>query len=133
MIYEYINNPDNKAIITVSACIIFPLFVLTLFRFYDEWLQSKASTQPWRFEPEEVGKLSSVKFIANVPQIGYKTAFFQLDLGSCGKVVTYLNWEERIDRYVLTQITADGERKNFIYYKADVAGRIVLCYLDADS
>ncbi|APU03033.1 hypothetical protein PP47_gp07 [Pectobacterium phage PP47] len=132
MIYEYINNPDNKAIITASACIIFPLLILTVFRFYDEWLQSH-KVQPWRFEADEVGKLSSVKFVANVPNVGYKTAFFQLGLGSCGKVVTHLNWEERVDRYILTQVTSDGERKDFIYYKTDVAGRIVLCYLDADS
>lgn len=70
----------------------------------------------------------SVKFTANIPQKGWTKTEFKLGVGSCGKEVTALHWTEKADRYELRQTCSDGERKEFTYFKEDVAGRIEMAY-----
>lgn len=70
----------------------------------------------------------SIKFTANIPQKGWTKTEFKLGVGSCGKEVTALHWTEKDDRYDLRQTCADGERKEFTYFKEDVAGRIEMAY-----
>lgn len=77
--------------------------------------------------------ITSIKFTAHVPDAGWKRTEFKLGIGSCGKEVTALHWTEKDDRYELTQTCTDGERKEFIYYKKDVAGRIETAYKVANT
>lgn len=77
--------------------------------------------------------ITSIKFTAHVPDAGWKRTEFKLGLGSCGKEVTSLHWKELDDRYELTQTCTDGERKEFTYYKKDVAGRIEIAYKVANN
>lgn len=70
----------------------------------------------------------SIKFTANIPQKGWTKTEFKLGVGSCGKEVTALHWTEKDDRYELRQTCSDGERKEFTYFKEDVAGRIEMAY-----
>lgn len=72
--------------------------------------------------------ITSIKFTAHIPDAGWKRTEFKLGIGSCGKEVTCLHWKELDDRYELTQTCTDGERKEFTYYKKDVAGRIEIAY-----
>lgn len=77
--------------------------------------------------------ITSIKFTAHTPNDGWKRTEFKLGLGSCGKQVTCLHWVEQADRYLLTQTYTDGERKEFTYYKEDVAGRIEIARKVADN
>lgn len=77
--------------------------------------------------------ITSIKFTAHVPNDGWKRTEFKLGIGSCGKEVTALHWVEKDDRYELTQTCTDGERKEFTYYKKDVAGRIEIAYKVANT
>lgn len=77
--------------------------------------------------------ITSIKFTAHVPDAGWKRTEFKLGIGSCGKEVTALHWIEKDDRYELTQTCTDGERKEFTYYKKDVAGRIEIAYKVANT
>ncbi|QEP53481.1 hypothetical protein LPST144_orf00006 [Salmonella phage LPST144] len=77
--------------------------------------------------------ITSIKFTAHVPDAGWKRTEFKLGLGSCGKEVTCLHWKELEDRYELTQTCTDGERKEFTYYRKDVAGRIEIAYKVANN
>lgn len=77
--------------------------------------------------------ITSIKFTAHIPDAGWKRTEFKLGLGSCGKEVTSLHWKELDDRYELTQTCTDGERKEFTYYKKDVAGRIEIAYKVANN
>lgn len=77
--------------------------------------------------------ITSIKFTAHIPDAGWKRTEFKLGIGSCGKEVTCLHWKEQSDRYLLTQTCTDGERKEFTYYKKDVAGRIEIAYKVADN
>lgn len=70
----------------------------------------------------------SIKFTANIPQRGWMKTEFNLGVGSCGKEVVALHWTEKDDRYDLRQTCSDGERKEFTYFKKDVAGRIEMAY-----
>lgn len=70
----------------------------------------------------------SIKLTANIPQKGWTKTEFKLGVGSCGKEVTALHWTEKADRYELRQTCSDGERKEFTYFKEDVAGRIEMAY-----
>lgn len=70
----------------------------------------------------------SIKFTSNIPQKGWVKTEFKLGVGSCGKEVTALHWTEKGDRYELRQTCSDGERKEFTYFKEDVAGRIEMTY-----
>lgn len=72
--------------------------------------------------------ITSIKFTAHIPDTGWRRTEFKLGIGSCGKEVTSLHWKELDDRYELTQTCTDGERKEFTYYKKDVAGRIEIAY-----
>lgn len=72
--------------------------------------------------------ITAIKFTAHVPNVGWNRAEFKLGIGPCGKEVTALHWAEKDDRYELTQTCTDGERKEFTYYKKDVAGRIEIAY-----
>lgn len=77
--------------------------------------------------------ITSIKFTAHIPDAGWKRTEFKLGIGSCGKEVTALHWKEMYDRYLLTQTCTDGERKEFTYYKKDVAGRIEIARKVADN
>lgn len=77
--------------------------------------------------------ITSIKFTAHIPDAGWKRTEFKLGIGSCGKEVTALHWKELDDRYLLTQTCTDGERKEFTYYKKDVAGRIEIARKVADN
>lgn len=77
--------------------------------------------------------ITSIKFTAHIPDAGWKRTEFKLGIGSCGKEVTCLHWKEQSDRYLLTQTCTDGERKEFTYYKKDVAGRIEIARKVADN
>lgn len=77
--------------------------------------------------------ITSIKFTAHIPDAGWKRTEFKLGIGSCGKEVQALQWVEQADRYLLTQTCTDGERKEFTYYKKDVAGRIEIAYKVADN
>ncbi|APD19665.1 hypothetical protein HOR40_gp07 [Pectobacterium phage PP74] len=77
--------------------------------------------------------ITSIKFTAHIPDAGWKRTEFKLGLGSCGKDVQALAWVEQDDRYLLTQTCTDGERKEFTYYKKDVAGRIEITYKVTDN
>lgn len=72
--------------------------------------------------------ITAIKFTAHVPNTGWARTEFKLGIGPCGKEVTALHWLEKDDRYELTQACTDGERKEFTYYKKDVAGRIEIAY-----
>lgn len=72
--------------------------------------------------------ITSIKFTANIPQKGWTKTEFKLGVGSCGKDVTALIWKELTDRYEIRQVCSDGERKEFTYFKEDVAGRIEMAY-----
>ncbi len=77
--------------------------------------------------------ITAIKFTAHIPDAGWKRTEFKLGIGSCGKEVTALHGEEKDDRYELTQTCTDGERKEFTYYKKDVAGRIEIAYKIANT
>lgn len=77
--------------------------------------------------------ITSIKFTAHIPDDGWKRTEFKLGIGSCGEQVTCLHWVEHDDRYLLTQTCTDGERKEFTYYKKDVAGRIEIARKVADN
>lgn len=77
--------------------------------------------------------LTSIKFTANVPHLGWTKTEFSLGLGPCGKTVESLESTEHDDRYVITQRCTDGERKTFEYMKVDVAGRIEKAYRAPDA
>lgn len=77
--------------------------------------------------------ITSIKFTAHIPDAGWKRTEFKLGLDSRGKQVTCLHWVEHDDRYLLTQTCTDGERKEFTYYKKDVAGRIEIARKVADN
>lgn len=72
--------------------------------------------------------ITSIKFTANIPTKGWTKTEFKLGVGSCGKEVTALHWTEKADRYELRQTCSDGERKEFTYFKEDIAGRIEMTY-----
>lgn len=72
--------------------------------------------------------LTSIKFTANVPHLGWTKTEFSLGEGPCGKTVESLEFTEQVDRYVITQRCTDGERKTFEYMKGDVSGRIEKAY-----
>jgi hypothetical protein len=72
--------------------------------------------------------IHGIKFVANVPMKGWTPTEFKLGLGKCGLEVASLVWEEKSDRYVLTQRHTDGSRKVFEYKKEDVQGRIEVFY-----
>lgn len=72
--------------------------------------------------------ITAIKFTAHVPTAGWIHTEFKLGKGPCGKEVTAIHWVEKDDRYELTQTCTDGERKEFIYYKKDVEGRIEIAY-----
>lgn len=76
----------------------------------------------------ELSPITSIKFTANVPTSGWLRTEFKLGKGPCGKEVIAIHWVEKDDRYELTQACTGGERKEFIYYKKDVEGRIEIAY-----
>ena len=77
--------------------------------------------------------LTSIKFTANVPHLGWTKTEFSLGVGPCGKTVESLEFAEQVDRYVITQRCTDGERKTFEYMKGDVSGRIEKAYRAPDA
>lgn len=77
--------------------------------------------------------LTSIKFTANVPHLGWTKTEFSLGLGPCGKTVESLEFTEQTDRYVITQRCTDGERKTFEYMREDVSGRIEKAYRAPDA
>lgn len=68
--------------------------------------------------------LKSVRFSANIPGQGWTRTEFKLGLGPCGLNVKSLRWTETPERYIIEQLCTNGERKEFVYEKSDVAGRI---------
>lgn len=69
--------------------------------------------------------LTSVKLHCRIPMYsGHQKTEFKLGLGPCGLTVDKLMFTEQDDKFTITQICTNGERKTFDYYKADVAGRI---------
>lgn len=74
--------------------------------------------------------ITSIRFTARVPAVGYTKTTFKLGLGPCGKYVKHLEFKEEHDRYIITQSCTDGEHKQFIYFKIDVAGRIEIALSD---
>ena len=92
---------------------------------------AKTLRQQLRDIREEVGRileLSSVAFIANVPNKGWMRTEFKLGVGKCGLTVASIQWDETTTHYVLTQRCTTGERKEFIYAKEDIQGRIEKAY-----
>jgi hypothetical protein len=66
--------------------------------------------------------------ISNQPT-RFETADFRLGLGPCGKEVVELACEPSTpDGFVVTQRTADGETKAFIYPVFQLTGRVEMTY-----
>lgn len=68
--------------------------------------------------------LIHVKFTAVLPDGTHSKTLFKLGLGPCGLHVKSLRWTELDDRYLIDQLCTNGERKQFVYYKSEVVGRI---------
>lgn len=88
----------------------------------------RAESKKLQAELDNRKKLAGIKFTAWIPHLGWERTEFKLGLGRCGLVVEALGWKEEPDRYVLTQWCETGERKEFIYMKDEVKGRIELQY-----
>lgn len=71
-----------------------------------------------------VSDLIHVKFTAVLPDGTHSKTLFKLGLGPCGLHVKSLRWTELDDRYLIDQLCTNGERKQFVYYKSEVVGRI---------
>lgn len=71
-----------------------------------------------------VSDLIHVKFTAVLPNGTHSKTLFKLGLGPCGLHVKSLRWTELDDRYLIDQLCTNGERKQFVYYKSEVVGRI---------
>lgn len=71
-----------------------------------------------------VSDLIHVKFTAVLPDGTHSKTLFKLGLGPCGLHVKSLRWTEMDDRYLIDQLCTNGERKQFVYYKSEVVGRI---------
>ena len=71
-----------------------------------------------------VSDLIHVKFTAVLPDGTHSKTLFKLGLGPCGLHVKSLRWTELDDRYLIDQLCTNGERKQFVYYKREVVGRI---------
>ncbi|WNA09164.1 hypothetical protein [Klebsiella phage P67_1] len=71
-----------------------------------------------------VSDLIHVKFTAVLPDGTHSKTLFKLGLGPCGLHVRSLRWTELEDRYLIDQLCTNGERKQFVYYKSEVVGRI---------
>ncbi len=71
-----------------------------------------------------VSGLIHVKFTAVLPDGTHSKTLFKLGLGPCGLHVKSLRWTELEDRYLIDQLCTNGERKQFVYYKSEVVGRI---------
>lgn len=71
-----------------------------------------------------VSDLIHIKFTARLPDGQPVKTLFKLGLGPCGLHVKSLRWTELEDRYLIDQLCTNGERKQFIYYKSEVVGRI---------
>lgn len=68
--------------------------------------------------------LMHIKFTAVLPDGSHAKTLFKLGLGPCGLHVKSLRWTELEDRYLIDQLCTNGERKQFVYYKSEVVGRI---------
>lgn len=72
--------------------------------------------------------LKAIEFTAVKPNGELIKTKFELGLGPCGKVVV------RLDKYVsqyhlcITQVTSDGETKEFWYERHTVVGRVVITH-----
>lgn len=82
--------------------------------------QNKKLTDDLRVSSE----LQSVRFTAMVPNVGPVRTEFKLGYGPCGLNVIALRWTEKEDRYEIEQLCSNGERKDFVYMKHDVMGRL---------
>ena len=71
-----------------------------------------------------VSDLIHIKFTARLPDGQPVKTLFKLGLGPCGLHVKSLRWTELEDRYLIDQLCTNGERKQFVYYKSEVVGRI---------
>lgn len=71
-----------------------------------------------------VSDLMHIKFTAVLPDGSHSKTLFKLGLGPCGLHVKSLKWTELEDRYLIDQLCTNGERKQFVYYKSEVVGRI---------
>ncbi|QDK04477.1 fusion protein [Klebsiella phage KMI1] len=71
-----------------------------------------------------VSDLIHIKFTARLPDGQPVKTLFKLGLGPCGLHVKSLRWTELEDRYLIDQLCTNGERKQFVYYKNEVVGRI---------
>lgn len=71
-----------------------------------------------------VSDLMHIKFTAVLPDGSHVKTLFKLGLGPCGLHVKSLRWTELEDRYLIDQLCTNGERKQFVYYKSEVVGRI---------
>lgn len=71
-----------------------------------------------------VSDLMHIKFTAVLPDGTHTKTLFKLGLGPCGLHVKSLRWTELEDRYLIDQLCTNGERKQFVYYKSEVVGRI---------
>lgn len=71
-----------------------------------------------------VSDLIHIKFTALLPDGQLVKTIFKLGLGPCGLHVKSLRWTELEDRYLIDQLCTNGERKQFVYYKSEVVGRI---------
>ena len=71
-----------------------------------------------------VSDLMHIKFTAVLPDNSHVKTLFKLGLGPCGLYVKSLRWTELEDRYLIDQLCTNGERKQFVYYKSEVVGRI---------
>ena len=88
----------------------------------------RAESKKLQAELDNRKKLAGIKFTAWIPHLGWERTEFKLGLGRCGLVVEALGWKEETGRYVLTQWCETGERKEFIYMKDEVKGRIEIQY-----
>lgn len=71
-----------------------------------------------------VSDLIHIKFTALLPDGQPVKTLFKLGLGPCGLHVKSLRWTELEDRYLIDQLCTNGERKQSVYYKNEVIGRI---------
>lgn len=91
-------------------------------------LKGELDTLMASFTAATRSSISSIRFTARVPTDGWTKTTFKLGLGNCGKVVKLLRFKEESDRFIITQVCEDNERKEFIYFKADVDGRIEIAH-----
>lgn len=93
-------------------------------RIEEESEHNRKALQMYHRMTDKANQMTSIKFTANIPLVGWTPTEFKLGLGPCGKSVDSLSMKELDDRYEITQVCTDRTTKTFTYLKTDVMGRI---------